>query len=125
MFGSKIILVHLSMRLMLILFLMLFASNGLQAQDCPDTCEVHIPNVLHADADCFDCHYLEIRSNCDFENFHLIIFNRWGEVIFESDDHKEKFDGTEVKDGTYTFQIEVEFCNGKEVKRNGYVNVLK
>ncbi|GAB5419121.1 MAG: hypothetical protein Crog4KO_06290 [Crocinitomicaceae bacterium] len=97
----------------------------LHAQDCPDRCDVTIPNVLYTNADCFDCHYLEIQSNCDFVRFHLIVFNRWGELVFESEDRREKFDGTEVKEGTYTLQVEVKFCNGQEVKRSGHVNVIK
>jgi gliding motility-associated-like protein len=42
------------------------------------------------------------------ENFAIRIYNRWGEVVFESDNPKKQWDGTyqgkPVKDGTYVYQ---------------------
>jgi len=50
-------------------------------------------------------------SGFDPYNFELLLFNRWGEVIWESHDADARWDGTYVKnslqcpDGVYTWKI--------------------
>jgi gliding motility-associated-like protein len=57
------------------------------------------------------------------------VFNRWGQLIFESDDLNFKWDGTYKgvmsPDGTYTWRIDYVSNSGREIMITGHVNVLK
>jgi trimeric autotransporter adhesin len=63
-------------------------------------------------------------------DYNLQLFNRWGELIFESHDVQLGWDGTYKENtsqtGVYIWKIE--FKAGKSTKRtvlNGYVNLLR
>ena len=72
--------------------------------DCP----VHISNAFTPNGDGLNDEY-EIIHDCDISFYHLQIFSRWGEQIFESFDPGEKWDGTyngsEVPIGTYNYLL--------------------
>ena len=60
----------------------------------------------------------------------MLIFNRWGEIIWESYDHTVGWDGTymgrTVQDGTYTWRIDFSIsANDKRELITGHVNVIR
>ena len=63
-------------------------------------------------------------------DYNLLIFNRWGEVLFESNNAEYGWDGTYgaeiVKDGTYVWKIEfrTKYTDERKV-RVGHVNILR
>jgi gliding motility-associated-like protein len=65
-----------------------------------------------------------MNSNYEFNSYRLTLFNRWGDVIFESNDVKVGWDGNqeyegetcESDDGTYTWKIEYKLSNDPETK---------
>lgn len=66
----------------------------------------------------------------DIKEFELLIFNRWGEIMFESKNYKVGWDGTYggklVPDGVYVWKITlVEGEADTEHQRVGHVSVLK
>lgn len=111
-------------KLHLFIFAFLFANYSI-GQECPDSCQLNIPNSLTTDCDDFNCGILNIETTCPITNFHLLIFNRWGEVLFESDDIENKFDCGENKDGTYTLKLTGEFCNEEEIEVITHFNILR
>ncbi len=63
------------------------------------------------------------------KTYHLVIKNRWGNIIFESRDSYESWDGsymggTIVQEGTYIYFLRVTTGEGKEILRKGLVNVV-
>ena len=69
-------------------------------------------------------------SGFDPYNYHLTIFNRWGEIIFESFNAAVGWNGTYggevVKDGVYIWKIEFrELETDRRILRHGHVNVLR
>ena len=64
-------------------------------------------------------------------DYNLLIFNRWGEVVFESNNAKHGWDGTYganklAKDGTYVYKIEFgTTMNDERVIVTGHVNLLR
>ncbi|MBE9510292.1 MAG: gliding motility-associated C-terminal domain-containing protein, partial [Bacteroidetes bacterium] len=61
--------------------------------------------------------------------YHLIIKNRWGNIIFESKDPYESWDGsymggTIVQEGTYIYFLRITTGEGKEILRKGFINVI-
>jgi gliding motility-associated-like protein len=58
-------------------------------------------------------------------DFHILIYNRWGTVIFESTSPKKhwdgKYEGQKVEQGTYVYQL---FASGNGKGNTGVVNVV-
>jgi gliding motility-associated-like protein len=116
----------------------LWAYNGVCVDSIQQLIEVkdvlifYVPNVMTPDGDQFNESFQPVfTSGFDPFNFHMTIFNRWGEVIFESFDATKGWnghygDGGLVDDGVYIWQIEFkETMSDKRHKHRGHVTVLK
>ncbi|TSJ47593.1 T9SS type B sorting domain-containing protein [Fluviicola chungangensis] len=92
---------------------------------------VWVPNTFTPDGDEFNNQFKPIFSKDRLiEDYNLMIFNRWGELIFESHDPDFGWDGTYhnefVKDGTYTWKIDVkDGLKNKSESYIGHVNKLQ
>lgn len=92
-----------------------------------------IPNKFTPDGNKFNETFQPVfTSGFDPHDYHLTIFNRWGEVIFESFDASRGWNGhygnseEPVKDGTYVWKIEFqETMSDKRHSHVGHVNVLR
>ncbi len=116
----------------------LVASNNI---GCVDTARINIllfqdlklyvPNTFTPNDDEYNQVFLPILSEgFKDSSYKLMIFNRWGELIFESYDYKIGWDGTYggvmAQDDTYTWEISVELLQNAEIKMfHGHVNLLK
>jgi len=95
----------------------------------------YIPNTFTPDVDNYNPVFQPIfTSGFDPYDFTLLIYNRWGELIFESHDASIGWNGTygsngEVKicqDGSYTWKIEFKTKLNDERKMVvGHVNLLR
>ncbi|MEY4804971.1 MAG: hypothetical protein RL331_1492, partial [Bacteroidota bacterium] len=92
----------------------------------------YVPNTFTPDGDQFNQTFLPIfSSGIDLNNYHLQIYNRWGELIFESFDLEEGWDGnTPTNDkspiGVYTYIIEVKDPeNDGRIQISGHVNLIR
>lgn len=91
----------------------------------------YVPNTFTPDDDEFNQSFQPVfTSGFDPYDFDMLIFNRWGEVIFETRDAAIGWDGTYsgevVKEGTYTWKIEFKTTATDERKiAIGSVNVLR
>jgi gliding motility-associated-like protein len=95
----------------------------------------YIPNTFTPDGDTYNETFKPIfTSGFDPFDYSLIIFNRWGEVVFESYDAEIGWSGTlgvdaqrrEVQEGTYTWVIEFKTTRNDERKTvRGHVNLLR
>lgn len=65
----------------------------------------------------------------DLKRFHLSIYNRWGEKIFETSDMTQGWDGTyrgvPQPIGTYTWFTEYAFDSGKSQSQSGNITLLR
>ncbi len=63
------------------------------------------------------------------QNYELIILNRWGSVIFNTNDYNSAWDGkinnNIAEAGTYLYIIRWENANGEAFERKGVVNLIK
>ena len=91
----------------------------------------NVPNSFTPDNDNYNEYFLPVfNSGYDPYDFNLFIFNRWGEVIWESHDASVGWDGTyggvTVPDGTYSWKIEFKTSESDErMMVTGHVNVLR
>jgi gliding motility-associated-like protein len=91
----------------------------------------YIPNTFTPDGDSYNEYFKPIfTSGFDPYNFTLLIFNRWGEIVWESHDASVGWDGMYggdiVQDGTYTWKIEFKSSvNDKRIMKTGHVSVIR
>jgi gliding motility-associated-like protein len=93
----------------------------------------YVPNTFTPDSDDFNETFNAIfTTGYDPFDFNLFIFNRWGEVIWESHDVTIGWDATygtdgrDVQDGTYTWKIDFKTTQTDErIMVIGHVNVLR
>jgi gliding motility-associated-like protein len=91
---------------------------------------MYVPNSFTPDDDEHNQQWLYYIEGVDFENFQVEIFNRWGEVIWVSQDAKEpwsgNYNGTRVQPGTYIWRISYKEKDSDGRKyHTGYINVLR
>ena len=91
----------------------------------------YIPNAFTPDGDEFNQAFKPVfSSGFDAENYTLLLYNRWGETIFESHDVATGWDGTYkgelVPEGTYAWSIVVKHRQTDAFERiAGQVTLLK
>jgi gliding motility-associated-like protein len=78
--------------------------------ECPSLI-YYIPNAFTPDGDGFNQIWIPVfTKGFDPYDFHLTVFNRWGEIIWESYDASVGWDGTYagkiVQNGTYIWKVE-------------------
>jgi gliding motility-associated-like protein len=95
----------------------------------------YVPNTFTPDDDTYNPIFKPIfTSGYDPFDYGLYIYNRWGEIIFESHNTEIGWDGTYgsnqeidmVQDGTYTWKIEFKVSKNDERRMEvGHVNVIR
>jgi gliding motility-associated-like protein len=74
--------------------------------DCPP--EIFFPNVFTPNGDGTNDFFYPIHQN--IYNYQLVIFNRWGAIVFSTEDPYEKWDGTSNgipnSEGTYFYTVD-------------------
>lgn len=94
-------------------------------------CRAELPNAFTPNGDGVN-EYFAIYSSCVFENFNFIILNRWGEIIFESDDQHFRWYGiqksTELPSDTYVYRMKYTYWLNNEYiedQRRGKIILLR
>jgi len=91
---------------------------------------LYAPNAFTPDGDEFNQLWNVTIDGIDRTSFNLKIYNRWGEVIWESNDPDAGWDGTYhgniVQAGMYTWTIQVKDINTDEkLTFDGFMQVLR
>ncbi len=91
---------------------------------------LYVPNTFTPDGDQYNNEFKPILAGgYDPYNYELTIFNRWGEVLFVSQNASVGWSGTYgghlVQQGTYIWQIEVKNEKGIRERHRGFFNLLK
>ncbi len=90
----------------------------------------YAPNVFTPDGDEHNQNWKFYVDGIDIYNFDLFIFNRWGEIIWESHDPSVYWDGTYdgkiLQDGTYTWKASVKDLNSDNKKNfQGSITIIR
>ncbi|MBT5933509.1 MAG: T9SS type B sorting domain-containing protein, partial [Flavobacteriales bacterium] len=91
---------------------------------------IFIPNSFSPDENEHNQTWFVVAEGISVQNFTLMIFNRWGEIIWKSHDIRVGWDGTynnkNVPDGTYTYKLEYQEQGGDQKKsQTGHMNLLR
>ena len=88
---------------------------------------IYVPNCFTPNGDAFNNYFQAITHN--ILTFQMLIFNRWGEVVFSTTSIDHTWDGTyngvKVVDDVYVWQIVYTDLNENETELRGHVTVLK
>lgn len=97
--------------------------------DCE--CFVRMPNSFHPNGDPNN-EFFGPLVDCQFVSYHFEIWNRWGQLLFESDDPTitwdGKFNGHDSEPGSYVWKLEYEaLLNGEIIfkKESGAVALIR
>ena len=91
---------------------------------------IYAPNTFTPDNDEHNQHWGIHIEGIDVSDFNLLIFNRWGEIIWESNDPSATWDGAYngsiIPQGTYSWIIRAkDLLNDGKYEFNGYINILR
>jgi gliding motility-associated-like protein len=91
---------------------------------------IYAPNTFTPDGDEHNQDWGIYIEGIDPYDFTLLIFNRWGEVIWESHDPKGRWDGTYngtvLKEGIYIWKIETkDLLNDGKYEFKGFINIIR
>jgi gliding motility-associated-like protein len=102
------------------------ATTTVIAEDCST---FYIPNAFSPNGDGVNDVYNPLGDFAAIDEYELIIYDRWGRVVFHTQDPNEGWNGTidgePAKHGVYIYQVHYRSIWGKEFDKTGSVTVLK
>jgi gliding motility-associated-like protein len=95
---------------------------------------VYIPNAFTPNGDGVNDVFRP--SNTNLDEYKFTVFNRWGEVVFDTEDPNEfwlgEFEGGSesdkhyVQNSVYSYRITYSsFCNAESIEKTGHVTVIR
>lgn len=93
--------------------------------------DIFIPNSFTPDGDGLNDYFAPVGQGLDRYEFLMYIFDRWGEVIYQTNDLNKPWDGKFSKSGNkapigvYTWLIKLTSESGKDYNYNGTVTLLR
>jgi gliding motility-associated-like protein len=87
---------------------------------------IWVPNAMVIGG--YNDEFKAVISFAEVEEFYLTVFSRWGDLLFETRDAKEgwdgKVDGLPVAEGVYNYYISVKDGRGRAIDQFGTITVL-
>lgn len=114
-----------------------YCGNSSDVQQIINVCSTdqvfHVPNTFTPDGNEFNNTFYPVFSSGFVpKEYEFFIFDRWGELIFQSNNLQVGWDGTygtegkKCQDGTYTWKIQFNFKeNAAKTQETGHVNLLR
>ena len=88
---------------------------------------LHIPNAFSPNGDLLNDRFTIYSRG--LESYELMVFNRWGEILWRKDAANPSWDGTFkgelVPEGTYFYLLEGMDFEGKSVENTGELILLR
>ncbi|TNF50361.1 MAG: gliding motility-associated C-terminal domain-containing protein [Bacteroidetes bacterium] len=91
---------------------------------------IYVPNAFTPDADEFNQTWNVYAEGVDLHDFELNVYNRWGELIWQSKDIRTGWDGTYngsiVQSGMYVWKMQYStLYNAEKQVKTGHVTLIK
>jgi gliding motility-associated-like protein len=88
---------------------------------------LYIPNAFTPNGDGINDVFLVFGKEINY--FHLQIFDRWGEKVFESDDENQGWDGTYRRaiqpPGVYVYTLDISFFGANSETHKGSISLIR
>ncbi|MFK7899418.1 MAG: gliding motility-associated C-terminal domain-containing protein, partial [Cyclobacteriaceae bacterium] len=93
---------------------------------CIENCsDFSLPNIFTPNGDGLNEQFMPLNS-LFVETLHIVIVNRWGITVFESDEPDFSWNGDNVTDGTYFYQYDVVFKgSGEKDSQKGFITIKR
>lgn len=90
---------------------------------------VYVPNAFTPDGNGVNNNWRPVMTNISGEDFELFVFNRWGEVVWQTNDIYASWDGSYqggfVQDDVYVWRIVARDHRSELHEFNGHVTILR
>ncbi len=115
--------------LLISVFLLSATAAFAQTEDKEESpCALVLPSAFTPNGDEENDTFV-VNSPCELQSFSIQIYNRWGNVVFESDDLENSWDGMAKKEespsGVYVYHLEYTLIDGTEHELNGSVVLVR
>jgi gliding motility-associated-like protein len=88
--------------------------------------QLFIPNSFTPNGDGINDEFLLVHEGVDRERFEFIIFDRWGAVVFRTNDADAAWDGSNAEDGVYNWLMRYSpSYSTHNVERRGSIKLLR
>lgn len=96
---------------------------------CPDNAEIDLPTAFTPNGDGHnDLFLIAGLQNC-IERYSLIIFDRWGEKVFETTDllaaWNGKYHNRDLDAGVFVYYFSAVFTNGQALTKKGNISLIR
>ncbi len=106
-------------------------ANGCKGKACIDILikcgDVFVPNAFSPNNDGYNDE-LKVYGNC-IEELVLRIYDRWGELVFETTNQSKTWDGNfkgeNLNSGVFVYQLAATLTGGKNITKKGNITILK
>lgn len=94
----------------------------------PELCNIKVGNVFTPNNDMVN-DVLPFTTYCNAK-YEAVIVNRWGNIVFQSDEPTEEWDGTDLQgnllsDGVYFYRIYVDYENQEDELKSGFIHLQR
>lgn len=90
---------------------------------------IYVPNAFYPEG--INSVFIPVLRNYDFESYRMTILNRWGQVVFQTSNPMEGWNGrvnntgAEAETTTYVYVIEINNGYGEQIMTRGHVTLLR
>jgi gliding motility-associated-like protein len=90
---------------------------------------LYLPNAFTPDMDGTNDFWK--AEGHDIAWFEIIVFNRWGDVVYQSKDINDVWDGSHksgdyfIQDGVYLYQMKAQGVRGNIIEQQGTITILR
>jgi len=90
----------------------------------------YIPSAFSPDGDGLNDNFKVVGEGLDLTNFKMTVFNKWGELVFESNNPDIGWDGTRngslVPDGVYIWKINAKEAHSPIIlNKDGFITIVR
>lgn len=93
---------------------------------CDSPCKIFVPNSFTPNEDGVNDDF-QLGTDCIIRSFKIRVFNRWGAMVYESNDPDFQWDGSYngkiLSDGVYIYTMEYTGYNGDVASENGLIHL--
>ena len=91
-------------------------------------CNLFVPNSFTPNKDGIN-DYFKPLTECEVLDYEFNIFNRWGDLVFQTSNMEESWNGQnggrEVTPGMYTYKLSYSFYEGQEEEKRGTLYLVR
>lgn len=88
----------------------------------PDPSNIKPPNIITPNGDGKN-DLFEVQGIVNYPGSRFMVFNRWGNQVYKSDDYKNTWDGGGLADGTYYYLLELNTGAAKPTIYKGWIYI--